>query len=73
MARKDPVREIVSRRDPQGYYVIPAKREALEVLKDLRDLEAEEAGTHVILRTKSRRRAEEVARILLRRGLLEPP
>lgn len=67
--------DILRRRDPSGYYVIPAKREALEAIPEelAEKLVVEEAGELVILRTRSRSIARRVAILLARRGLVVDP
>ncbi len=66
------LREVLSKRDPQGYYIVPAAREGLKALSKelLEQVLVEEAGDVVLIRTKSRRVAEAVARILLSKGYL---
>ena len=69
--KKRLLRDILARKDPEGYYVIPAKREALEHLESLlKDLSIVEAGDIVLLRTRSRRVAERIAVILHKTGFL---
>ncbi|RLE80120.1 MAG: hypothetical protein DRJ36_02575 [Thermoprotei archaeon] len=63
--------ELLWRRDPQGYYVIPAKRDALKVLKISKDIIVEEAGTLVFIKTRSRRLAKRIVLRLEKLGLLE--
>ena len=69
------VDDILRRRDPFGYYVIPARREALEVIPgELAErLVVEEAGELVVLRTRSRSVARRVAVLLAKRGLVVDP
>ena len=64
------VRGLLSRRDPEGFYVVPARREALRLLDGFEGIVFEEAGDTVFVRARSRRVAEKVARLLARRGLL---
>jgi len=66
----DAVRSIVSRRDPDGFYVIIASSGARELLEKM-GVEYEEYGSNIIVRVKSRRTAEELAKTLYRRGYLE--
>lgn len=62
---------MLSRKDPQGYYVIPCKLSILRVMeKHNINIVVEEAGDVVFLRTKSRRVAEYLASIALKHGLL---
>ncbi len=65
--------DILSRRDPHGYYVIPAKEEALPILSRFATRPGVilvEYSDMVILKTRSRSLAERVARILAREGLI---
>jgi len=61
---------ILSRRDPQGYYVIPVKREALDLIRAYDVASVEEVGDVALVRVKSRRLARELASRLLKKGLL---
>jgi len=66
------VREILSRRDPSGFYVILASRGAEEVLSDLGEgVEVEVAGDLTIVRTRSRSLAEKIVRRLAAAKLLK--
>lgn len=67
------IRQLLSRRDPQGYYVVPVSREFAERLGSLCDVLAEEAGDVVVLRTRSRRLAKLIAEKALREGALRLP
>ena len=69
------VDDILKRRDPSGYYVIPARREALEIIPGelVEKLVVEEAGELVVLRTRSRSVARRVTFLLARRGLVVDP
>ncbi len=64
--------ELFRRKDPWGYYVIPAKRDALSELPSdlLKALNIEDAGDVILLRTRSRALARKIALILLRKSLL---
>ena len=64
--------ELLRRRDPWGYYVIPAKRDALKKLPSnlLETLNIEDAGDVILLRTRSRALARKIAGILSRKRLL---
>jgi len=70
---KDVIKEILSRRDPQGMYVIVADARARDIIEEFRGwgIEWEEVGDEVIVRTRSRSVAERLARALARRGLLK--
>lgn len=69
------LRELLSKRDPLGYYVIPVGRNALELLEQRYggSFVAEEAGDTVFIKVASRSSAERIARFLLSRGLLRSP
>ncbi len=69
MKGKRAIDELLSRRDPMGYYVLLAKREALELLKDM-GVEVEEAGELVVVKTRSRSLARKTAKILAEKKLL---
>lgn len=66
------IKDIISRRDPSGNYVIVALNndEAIRVLANYSNLLIEESGPVLIVKCKSRRVAEEIARKLLMRRLL---
>jgi hypothetical protein len=66
----DVITDILSRRDPRGYYVIPAKREALGLVSRFEGVEVEEAGDIIVVRVKARSAARRIALMLSRRGLL---
>lgn len=61
--------ELLSRRDPQGFYVIVARREALEAVR-CEKVHVELVGDLVIIRSRARNVAERLAKLLLRQGLL---
>ena len=67
--RGDACVDLLKRRDPQGYYVLTAKREALELLEVL-DVIVEDAGSFLLVRVRSRSLAQKVCEMLLRKGLL---
>lgn len=60
----------VGRRDPQGFYVVIAKREALSAIAGLEGVVAEGVGDTVVLKTKSRRIALKLHTLLSSKGLL---
>ena len=67
------LRDILSRKDPHGYYVIPMKEEALEAVKHYLSRPGViivEYNDVILLKTRSRSLADRVARLLARRGLL---
>ena len=66
------VREVLSRKDPRGFYVITAHREALEVVGRLRGVSIEESGDTLIIMTRSRSLAEKILRMLMARNLYKP-
>ncbi|ALU12637.1 hypothetical protein EYM_05980 [Ignicoccus islandicus DSM 13165] len=57
----------LGKRDPQGYYVIVAKAEAKELVGEGL---IEEVGDCVVIRIKSKSRAQKLLRKLQSRGLL---
>ena len=65
--------DLLERKDPHGYYVIPAKIEALEVVRNMTNKPGViliEYADMLIIKTRSRSMAEKFARALARRGLL---
>ena len=72
MAGEELVREILSRRDPHGYYVIPALPEAADEVSRLgvEGVKLDYAGDVVYVKVRSRSAAARIARHLLKRGLL---
>ncbi len=67
------LQEILSRRDPHGYYVIPIKNEAVsEERERLRKpgIIVIEYGDLALVKTRSRSTAEKLARYFLRKGML---
>ena len=67
--------EIVSRKDPQGYYVVPVRLsgsrlrlEELEKLAASLGASVEQVGDVVLLRVKSRRAAARLVENLLKAG-----
>ncbi|MEM0027568.1 MAG: hypothetical protein QXT53_06750 [Ignisphaera sp.] len=66
------IKEILARRDPKGYYVIPSDRSSMDIVSRFySDLEFEEVGDLVFIKTRSRRVAERIARILIQKGLIK--
>jgi hypothetical protein len=72
---KDIIKEITSRKDPQGYYVLVAVNNKIvhKIVERYAksNLLTEVVGDIIIIRCKSRRIAEELARSLLSRNLLQ--
>lgn len=68
----DDLGELLRRKDPWGYYIVPAKRDALRELPSnlLEALDVEDVGDIILLRTRSRALARKIAGILLRKRLL---
>lgn len=71
------IREIVSKRDPFGYYVVVAlnSSEAEEVINKYKvrgELLIEEVGNVIIVRSKSRKIVEELTRVLVTKKLIAP-
>lgn len=64
------LREYLKRRDPQGYYVIPAKPEAIELLGSWKGILLETSGETVLVRVKSRSLARKVVLTLSEKNLL---
>ncbi len=64
------VREFLSRRSPDGYYIIPVRREARSLLEKYSGVIVEEAGTLLLVKTRSRSIAEKILRKLHMRGLI---
>lgn len=69
------VREVLSRKDPRGYYVIVADRRALNEIRELISsvVDLEEAGDVVFIRVASRSIAEKMIRTIAPKGLLKTP
>ncbi|MEB3779726.1 MAG: hypothetical protein GSR85_05795 [Desulfurococcales archaeon] len=66
------LRELLSRRDPHGYYVIPASYEALNYINGFQGVKIVSAGGDLLLiKTRSRNTALKIARMLMRRNLIE--
>ncbi|MCC6043261.1 MAG: hypothetical protein LM553_00055 [Desulfurococcaceae archaeon] len=69
------IKEILSKKDPQGYYVLPAvnSAELQRVLEGYVKLgvQAYYYGDVALIRCRSRRMAEEIARKLHSKGLLK--
>ena len=67
------IREILRRRDPHGYYVVPIKEEALPLVRQYLarpGVVLVEYSDVLLFKTRSRSLAEKVATALARRGLL---
>ena len=69
---EDLIREILSRRDPHGYYVIPALAEAASEVEKLgvEGVKLDFAGDVVYVKVRSRSAAARIARHLARLNLL---
>jgi len=68
---KNFIRSYLSRRTPDGYFVVPAKLEALNYLKDLENMIIYEiAGNIVFIKVKSRSLGERIIRRLYRLKLI---
>jgi hypothetical protein len=68
------LKDILSRKDPHGYYVIPASEEALPILREHArrpGVILVEYSDMILFKTRSRSLAEKMARLLARRGLLK--
>ncbi|MEM1522143.1 MAG: hypothetical protein QXU69_03910 [Thermofilaceae archaeon] len=64
--------ELLGKRDPEGYYVILAKLEALPLLEGF-DVRVEQNPSLLVVRVKSRSMARKICRILQARDLLVHP
>lgn len=69
MSLEHAARDILSRRDPHGYYVIPAKEEARDLVKGP-GVVVIDVGEGILIKTRSRSQAAKILRILYRKGLL---
>ncbi len=58
----------LGKRDPEGYFVIVASKEAKDFLPE--GVKVEEVGDEIIIRTKSRSLAMRIVKELRRKGLL---
>ena len=72
-AEEKAIREYLSRRDPMGYYVVPARKDCKELLTGISGIELEEVGGIVLVKTRSRSVAEKILRILIKKGMLVLP
>jgi len=66
--------KLIGKRDPSGYFIIPARQQALEVLDKIissqSDIVVEDVGGGIIfLKTKSRTIAQKLLKMLESRGL----
>ncbi len=66
----DVIREYLSRKTPDGYYIIPASLAAREIVAKYNNVVVEETGTILFIKTRSRSIAEKVLRKLWTRNLL---
>ena len=64
------IRGYLSKKTPDGYYVIPAKPEARKLVEKYRGISLEETGILIIVKTRSRSIAEKILRKLYSAGLL---
>lgn len=67
------LRDILSRRDPHGYYVIPLHTEAREYLQKIslpKDAKIVDGVDMILVKVRSRSVAMKLLRILNRRGLI---
>ncbi len=69
------LRDLLSRRDPHGYYVIPASPEARKVVEGIAGSEAiiVDAADVILVKVRSRSTAVKLLRVLNRRRLLRLP
>ncbi len=71
MTGRSCIDDIASRKTPDGYYVIPAKRGSMELLKELRGVRLVEAGERILIMVRSRSMARKIAYRLVSLGLLD--
>jgi hypothetical protein len=67
------VKTILSKPDPQGYYVVPIRRDGLKVIEQLvksAGLLVEEVGDIVLVRTRSRSTASILVKTALKHNIL---
>ncbi len=64
------IREYLSRKTPDGYYVIPVKPGARGLIEKYKGLVLEETGSLLFIKTRSRSVAEKILRKLYRQRLL---
>jgi hypothetical protein len=66
------LRDLLSRRDPHGYYVIPARPEARSIVEGLAGGEAiiVDAADVILVKVRSRSTASKILRVLNRKGLI---
>ena len=64
----DVVRSIISKRDPQGYYVIPLKNipHLTNIISKMNDIIIEEYGDTIIVKTKSRNTVKRIVKLALK-------
>lgn len=64
------LRELLARKTPNGYYLIPSFKKTLRLI-DLKDIEVEEYNAEIVfLKTKSRNKAKQLIEYLIKRGLV---
>ena len=66
--------KLLGKRDPSGYFIIPARRQALELLDKIisnqTDIAVEDVGGDIVfLKTRSRALAQKLLKLLESRGL----
>lgn len=67
------IKSIISKRDPQGYYVIPLRNKPRlnSLLSKFKDLNVESYGSIFIVRTRSRDIAKRIIKDALKYGLID--
>ena len=65
--------DYLSRRDPHGYFVIPARPEAKSIAENLggKDAKIVDATDVILIKVKSRSKAEKLLRVLWKKKLLD--
>lgn len=72
------IKDLLSRRDPMGYYIIPVDIDSLSDNKAFLDklsgyINIEKTIDTAFIKTRSKRIAERVARVFLQKGGLKTP
>jgi len=65
------IEEILRRKTPDGYYLLPCRQATINILKDLDGIQVVDVGDKVVVLVKSRSLARRLASRLLARDLLE--
>lgn len=71
MLKNDVIKELLSRKTPEGYYVVTASREALKYIEEKGILIEEIDAVTVIFKLKSRSLAKKIFRKLISKNLIK--